>query len=34
VRGYKEGQRVIAGAICPTFTSYASQDGYPLASHI
>jgi threonine dehydrogenase-like Zn-dependent dehydrogenase len=29
VRGYKEGQRVIAGAICPTFTSYASQDGYP-----
>lgn len=29
VRGYKEGQRVIAGAICPTFTSYSSQDGYP-----
>ncbi|MBT9520127.1 MAG: NAD(P)-dependent alcohol dehydrogenase [Dechloromonas sp.] len=29
VRGYTEGQRVIAGAICPTFTSYASQDGYP-----
>jgi len=29
VRGYKEGQRVIAGAICPTFTSYACQDGYP-----
>lgn len=29
VKGYKEGQRVIAGAICPTFTSYASQDGYP-----
>lgn len=29
VTGYKEGQRVIAGAICPTFTSYASQDGFP-----
>lgn len=29
VRGYKEGQRVIAGAICPSFTSYSSQDGYP-----
>lgn len=29
VQGYREGQRVIAGAICPTFTSYASQDGYP-----
>jgi threonine dehydrogenase-like Zn-dependent dehydrogenase len=29
VQGYTEGQRVIAGAICPTFTSYASQDGYP-----
>jgi threonine dehydrogenase-like Zn-dependent dehydrogenase len=29
VRGYTEGQRVIAGAICPTFTSYASQDGSP-----
>ncbi len=29
VKGYKEGQRVIAGAICPTFTSYASQDGSP-----
>ena len=29
VMGYKEGQRVIAGAICPTFTSYASQDGFP-----
>ena len=29
VQGYSEGQRVIAGAICPTFTSYASQDGFP-----
>lgn len=29
VRGYREGQRVIAGAICPSFTSYASQDGFP-----
>ncbi len=28
VQGYHEGQRVIAGAICPSFTSYASQDGY------
>ncbi len=27
VRGYKEGQRVIAGAICPDFNSYAAQDG-------
>ena len=27
VMGYKEGQRVIAGAICPTFTSYASHLG-------
>jgi alcohol dehydrogenase len=27
VKGYQEGQRVIAGAICPSFTSYASQDG-------
>ncbi len=27
VQGYHEGQRVIAGAICPSFTSYASQDG-------
>ncbi|MBP8263672.1 MAG: NAD(P)-dependent alcohol dehydrogenase [Pseudomonas sp.] len=27
VRGYQEGQRVIAGAICPSFNSYASQDG-------
>lgn len=27
VKGYKEGQRVIAGAICPSFTSYACQDG-------
>ncbi|MCC6076793.1 NAD(P)-dependent alcohol dehydrogenase [Pseudomonas sp. GCM10022188] len=29
VQGYREGQRVIAGAICPSFTSYACQDGYP-----
>jgi len=29
VKGYREGQRVIAGAICPSFTSYACQDGYP-----
>lgn len=29
VKGYKEGQRVIAGAICPSFTSYSCQDGYP-----
>ncbi|MFP5422315.1 MAG: NAD(P)-dependent alcohol dehydrogenase [Gammaproteobacteria bacterium] len=28
VQGYREGQRVIAGAICPSFSSYASQDGY------
>ena len=27
VQGYKEGQRVIAGAICPNFNSYAAQDG-------
>ncbi len=27
VKGYHEGQRVIAGAICPSFTSYACQDG-------
>jgi threonine dehydrogenase-like Zn-dependent dehydrogenase len=27
VQGYQEGQRVIAGAICPNFSSYASQDG-------
>jgi len=27
VSGYQEGQRVIAGAICPSFNSYASQDG-------
>lgn len=27
VQGYYEGQRVIAGAICPSFTSYACQDG-------
>ncbi|MGY0503765.1 NAD(P)-dependent alcohol dehydrogenase [Luteimonas sp. e5] len=29
VRGYHEGQRVIAGAICPDFNSYAAQDGAP-----
>ncbi len=29
VRGYREGQRVIAGAICPSYTSYACQDGCP-----
>lgn len=27
VTGYQEGQRVIAGAICPNFNSYAAQDG-------
>ncbi|MDF1825544.1 MAG: NAD(P)-dependent alcohol dehydrogenase [Verrucomicrobiales bacterium] len=27
VEGYEEGQRVIAGAICPNFNSYAAQDG-------
>jgi threonine dehydrogenase-like Zn-dependent dehydrogenase len=29
VQGYQEGQRVIAGAICPNFNSYAAQDGAP-----
>ncbi len=29
VQGYSEGQRVIAGAICPSFTSYSCQDGFP-----
>jgi threonine dehydrogenase-like Zn-dependent dehydrogenase len=29
VQGYTEGQRVIAGAICPNFNSYAAQDGSP-----
>jgi threonine dehydrogenase-like Zn-dependent dehydrogenase len=29
VAGYREGQRVIAGAICPNFNSYAAQDGSP-----
>lgn len=29
VEGYAEGQRVIAGAICPNFNSYAAQDGAP-----
>src|SRR3990167_632150 len=29
VMGYTEGQRVIAGAICPNFNSYAAQDGVP-----
>ena len=28
VQGYSEGQRVIAGAICPNFNSYAAQDGF------
>ena len=27
--GLHEGQRVIAGAICPNFNSYAAQDGAP-----
>ena len=29
VLGYQEGQRVIAGAICPNFNSYAAMDGFP-----
>lgn len=29
VQGYQEGQRVIAGAICPSFTSFACQDHVP-----
>lgn len=29
VKGYQEGQRVLAGAICPSFHSYACQDGAP-----
>lgn len=29
VSGYEEGQRVIAGAICPNFNSYAAEDGVP-----
>lgn len=29
IKGYEEGQRVIAGAICPSFTSYSCQDGFP-----
>jgi isopropanol dehydrogenase (NADP+) len=29
VQGYTEGQRVVAGAICPNFNSYAAQDGAP-----
>lgn len=29
VFGYEEGQRVVAGAICPSFTSYPCQDGFP-----
>lgn len=29
VKGYQEGQRVIASAICPSFTSYPCQDGFP-----
>jgi hypothetical protein len=27
VTGYTEGQRVIAGAICPNFNSYTAQNG-------
>lgn len=27
VHGFKEGQRVLAGAICPSFRSYACMDG-------
>lgn len=29
IKGFKEGQRALAGAICPSFTSYACQDGFP-----
>ncbi|MGV8923402.1 MAG: alcohol dehydrogenase catalytic domain-containing protein [Thermomonas sp.] len=29
VTGYREDPRVIAGAICPNFNSYAAQDGVP-----
>ena len=29
VKDYQERQRVIAGAICPNFNSYAAQDGAP-----
>jgi len=29
VSGYREGQRVIAGAICPNFNTYAAMDGVP-----
>ena len=29
VQGYTEGQRVIAGAICPNFNSYEAQAGSP-----
>ncbi|HGW3586616.1 TPA: alcohol dehydrogenase catalytic domain-containing protein [Serratia marcescens] len=29
VKGFNEGQRALAGAICPSFTSYACQDGFP-----
>lgn len=29
IEGYQEGQRVIAGAICPNFNSYAAQAGAP-----
>ncbi len=29
VVGYQEGQRVLAGAICPNFNSYAAMDGFP-----
>jgi len=34
VKGYQEGQRVIAGAICPSFTSYACQDGLPAQANL
>ncbi|WP_354678294.1 NAD(P)-dependent alcohol dehydrogenase [Cupriavidus plantarum] len=29
VSGYHEGQRVIAGAICPNFNTYPAMDGVP-----
>ena len=36
IKGYNEGERVLAGAICPSFTSYSCQDGFPSqdGSHI
>lgn len=30
IKGFKEGQRALAGAICPSFTSYACQMVFPL----